>query len=346
MAERMKIMKRAGKLLAVVLLAACFVMTAACQRADSDSGPGDSTEEPAEEEGLITVGYVQSGTGAAWSHANVDSIKQSCTPENGINLIYENAEDDFDTQIEIVRSFIEQKVDVISFTPIVSQGWEDVLKEAKEAGIPVIVMDRMVETEDESLYNCWIGSNFLLEGYKMADWLIEYMDAQDSGKKTYNVALFQGTIGASAETGRTQGVEEMLNAEGNYRFVYKDTGDFNFDGGVKNMEQVLKKDLDIDILISENDDMALGAIEVMEKNGIKPGKDIVIVSFDGIKAAFEAMTEGKINCVMECNPLTGKLLAQAVKTVINGDPIAKKNYIQEEIFPADTAIDYIENRKY
>lgn len=186
----------------------------------------------------------------------------------------------------------------------------------------------------------------MLEGYKAADWLIDYMDSLKTKKNTYKVALFQGTIGASAESGRTQGIEEMLGAEGNYKFVYKDTGDFSFDGGVKNMEKVLKQKLDIDILISENDDMALGAIEVMEKNGIKPGKDIVIVSFDGIHDAFQAMIDGKINCDMECNPLTGKLLADAIKKVINGDPIAKKNYVQEEIFPADTAADYIDNRKY
>ena len=256
------------------------------------------------------------------------------------------ANDDFDTQLEIVRSFIEQKVDLISFTPMVSEGWDDVLKEAKEAGIPVIVMDRMVETGDDSLYNCWIGSNFLLEGYKAADWLVDYMDSLNLGKDMYKAALFQGNLGASAETGRTQGVEEILGAEGNYKIVYKDTGNFSYDGGVENMKKVLKKKLDIDILLAENDDMALGAIEVMEKNGIKPGKDIIILSFDGIKAAFEAMIEGKINCVMECNPLTGKLLANAVQTVMNGDPISKRNYVQEEIFPADTAADYIENRKY
>ncbi len=337
-------MNKLRKIFACLFLVVCAVVIAACGK--------DSSKKPLNDKGasdeskLITIGYVQSGTGAAWSFANVESIQQSCTEENGINLIYQNAEDDFDRQIEIVRSYIEQKVDLISFTPIVSEGWDEVLKEAKDAGIPVIVMDRMVETQDDTLYNCWIGSNFLLEGYKAADWLIEYMKSLKLDKEEYKVALFQGTIGASAEIGRTQGVEEMLNAEGNYKFVYKDTGDFNHDGGVRNMEKVLEQNLDIDILIAENDDMALGAIEVMEKNGIKPGQDIVIVSFDGINAAFQAMIEGKINCVMECNPLTGKLLANAAKTVMNGDPISKRNYVQEEIFPADTAADYIDNRKY
>jgi len=327
-----------------LLITACVIIMVSCGKKSSEK-PGDSTSEPGTQK-LITVGYVQSGTGAAWSQANVESIQQNCTKENGINLIYENAEDDFDRQIEIVRSFIEQKVDLISFTPIVSEGWEDVLKEAKEAGIPVVIMDRMVDTDDDTLYSCWIGSNFLLEGYRAADWLVDYMDSLDLKKKTFNVALFQGALGASAETGRTQGIEEILNSEGNYKFVYKETGNFSHDGGVENMEKVLKKKLDIDILIAENDDMALGAIEVMEKNGIRPGKDIVIVSFDGVNAAFQAMVEGKINCDMECNPLTGKLMVNAIKTVINGDPVSKRNYVQEELFPADTAADYIDSRKY
>lgn len=339
--EKFKTLK---KLSACFLLFICMAAMMACGKEGTEK-----TKDKGKDSGstdLITVGYVQNGTGASWSDANVESIQTNCTEENGIKLLYENADSDFDTQVEMLRSFIEQKVDVLSFTPVVSEGWDDVLKEAKEAGIPVIIMDRMVDTEDETLYNCWIGSNFLLEGYKAADWLIEYMKTLKTGKKQYKVALFQGNIGASAETGRTQGIEEMLGNEGNYKIVYKKTGDFSHDGGVKNMEEVLKKKLDIDILIAENDDMALGAIEVMEKHGIKPGKDIVIVSFDGINAAFQAMIEGKINCDMECNPLTGKLLVNAIKTVVNGDPISKKNYVQEELFPADTAADYIDNRKY
>lgn len=338
-------MKKAHKMITCLFF---LIMSAMALAACGKDSPKETEQAQESSEGpqLITVGYAQSGTGASWSLANVESIQQALSEDNGIKLIFENAEDDFDTQIAYVRSFIEQKVDLIGFTPIVSEGWEEVLQEAKAAGIPVIVMDRMVEVSDDSLYNCWIGSNFLLEGYKAADWLISYMKALNTDKEVFNVALFQGALGASAETGRTQGVEEMLNTDGHYKFVYKDTGNFSHDGGVENMQKVLDQNLDIDILISENDDMALGAIEVMEENGIKPGEDIVIVSFDGIRAAFEAMMEGKINCVMECNPLTGDLFAEAIKTVINGDPIAKRNYVTEELFPADTAADYINNRKY
>ena len=239
-------MKYTNKLKGVLvcfLLVLCAVVPVACgkdnqKKTDSSSGSAGNSK------GLITVGYVQSGTGSSWSLANVESIQQNCTEENGINLIYECAEDDFDNQLSIVRSFIEQKVDLISFTPIVSEGWDDVLKDAKEAGIPVIIMDRMVETDDDTLFECWIGSNFLLEGYKAADWLIEYMKSLNLKKDRYNVALLQGAIGSSAEMGRTQGVEEMLNTAGNFKFVYKDTGNFNRDGGIENMQKILNKKLE------------------------------------------------------------------------------------------------------
>ena len=153
--ERMRKMNKLRKLFTCLLLVGCVMSVTAC-------GNDKSQEKKAEEDvsgssKLITVGYVQSGTGAAWSLANVDSIQGNCTEENGINFIYENADGDFDAQIDYIRSFIEQKVDLISFTPIVSEGWDEVLKEAKDAGIPVIVMDRMVETEDDTLYNCWMA---------------------------------------------------------------------------------------------------------------------------------------------------------------------------------------------
>lgn len=336
-------MNRLKNLFSYFFLALCAMMLVACGNGTSEQAMGN--KDTSDDSKVITLGYAQSGTDATWSLAYVESVKENCTEENGIKLLYENAEGDFDRQVEIVRSYIQQKVDIIGFTPIVSDGWDDVLKEAKAAGIPVVILDRTVSAPD-NLYECWIGSNFLLEGYKAADWLIEYMKNHGSGKGKYKVAIFQGTIGASAEVGRTKGVEEMLGDDGNYKIVYKDTGDFCHDGGVKNMKKVLEKNLDIDILIAENDDMALGAIEVMEKNGIKPGKDIVIVSFDGIHAAFEAMIKGKINCDMECNPLSGKPFVDAIKKVMNGDPIEKSNYIQEELFPADTAADYIDHRKY
>lgn len=337
--------KNRKKVFISIFLIICTMLFAACGEKHSEYEEQE-TSQSEESEDVITVGFAQSGSGATWNAANIDSIKQNCSEENGIRLILENANDSLDNQIASIRSFIKQDVDVIGFSPLVSDGWDDVLREAKAAGIPVILVDRTLNTSDDTLYTCWVGSDFLLEGYKAADWIVEYMKTNYTGTEKIKVALFQGTIGASAEVGRTQGVEEMLSIAGNYEFVYKASGDFKYDGGVENMEKVLEQDLDIDILISENDDMTLGAIEVMERNGIRPGKDIVIVSFDGVRAAFDAMIEGKINCTMECNPLSGKPFVDAIRKVLNGDPVDKRVYVQEELFPADTAADYIENRKY
>lgn len=332
------------RILACFLLSVCAVLVVACGEDKSEQKKSGNEENGSKK--LITLGYAQNGTDAKWSEAYVASVKEHCTEENGIKLLYENGEGDEEKQKQIIKSYIEQKVDIIGFTPQVSDGWEELLQEAKDAGIPVVLLDRTINAS-EDLYECWIGSDFLLEGYKAADWLIDYMNnrgAKKNGK--YKVAIFQGTIGAAAEVGRTQGVEEMLGETGDYQIVYKESGDFSTEGGITNMQNVLKKKLDIDILIAENDNMALGAIEVMEKNGIRPGKDIVIVSFDGVHEAFEAMIEGKINCDMECNPLSGKPFMEAIKKVMNGDPVEKRKYLQEQLFPAETAADYIDNRKY
>ncbi len=344
--ERMKSMKKLKSILTCFFLVVCMVTVTACGQQASEKQGEDKEKEASGKDSLITVGFALSGSAAGWSGALIQSVKDNCTEENGINLLFEDADGDFDTQVELIRSFIEQKVDAIGFTPIVSDGWDEVLKEAKDAGIPVIMLDRTINTSDDTLYTSWVGSDFLLEGYKGADWLIDYMKENYTGKDKIKVAIFQGTVGASAEVGRTQGIEEMLGAEGNYDIVYKADGDFNHDGGVNNMQAVLDQGLDIDVLVAENDDMALGAIEVMEENGIKPGKDIVILSFDATTPGFEAMIEGKINCDMECNPLSGGIFVDLIKKTLNGDPVEKKTYVQEQLFPADTAADYIDGRKY
>ena len=172
-------------------------MLTACGNNNTEQTP-EETDTPERSGSIITVGFAQSGSGATWNAANIDSIRQSCSAENGFNLILENANDSFDNQIASIRSFIEQDVDVIGFSPLVADGWDEVLQKAK---------------------------------HKAADWIIEYMKPNYTGTEKIKVALFQGTIGASAEVGRTQGVEEMLNNAGNYEFVYKASGDFKYDGG-------------------------------------------------------------------------------------------------------------------
>ena len=207
--------KDSEKMLISIFLISCTMLFAGCGEKHSEYEESESSQTE-ESDDLITVGFAQSGSGATWNAANIDSIKQNCSEENGIRLILENANDSLDNQIASIRSFIEQDVDVIGFSPLVSDGWDDVLREAKAAGIPVILVDRTLNTSDDTLYTCWVDSDFLLEGYKAADWIIEYMKTNHTGTEKIKVALFQGTIGASAEVGRTQGVEEMLRNAGNY----------------------------------------------------------------------------------------------------------------------------------
>lgn len=309
---------------------------------------GDAKLKTSEESNkkLITVGVAQLGSESAWRLANTESIKNAGTEENGINLIFENAEGDQKKQIQILEDFIKQKVDVIVLAPCVEDGWDDILKKAKEAEIPVMLVDRTINVKDESLYECWIGSDFLLEGYYAGDWIKNYMDDLGQAGNTHNIAVLQGTIGATAEVGRTKGIHEMFEDENNYNIVYEKCGDFSFDGGKKCMNEIITSNLNVDILVSQNDDMSLGAIEAMEEAGLQPGKDITIISFDGVKAAFEAMVQGKINCTVECNPLSGDLIMESAKKIANGETVEKKVYVLEGIYPADTAKDYIESRKY
>lgn len=336
-------MKKAKRIVSLLLIVVMVLLVTACTAKKDSKG---REEEDTASTRLIKVGYAQCGSESAWREANTASIQQYCTPENGIDLHFENAEGDIDKQREAVRSFIAEGVDVIGLAPLVEDGWEEVLTEAKEAGIPVILVDRTISSKDESLYTCWIGADFLLEGYKAADWLIDYM-AEQGEQGRINVAVLEGTTGAGATIGRTEGVNEMLESESKYRIIFSETGDFSYDGGKETFTKCLREHRNnIDVLISQNDDMTLAAIDVMEENGIKPGKDIVIISFDGVHAAFEAMVEGKINCTVECNPLSGKAFVDTAKKIMNDETVEKKVYVQEDIYPADTAADYIDSRKY
>jgi simple sugar transport system substrate-binding protein len=296
--------------------------------------------------GTIVVGFSQVGAESDWRAANTTSIKEAGTVDKGIELIFSDAQQKQENQIKAIRSFISQEVDVIAFAPVVETGWETVLGEAKDAKIPVIIVDRMVDVSDQSLYACWIGADFKKEGYNAVDWLTKYMDTLGRGKENLNVAVLQGTIGASAEIGRTQGVREKLKDKPNYKIVLEQTGEFTRAKGQEVMESFLKSGEDIDILISQNDDMALGAIDAIKSAGKDPGKDIVIVSFDAVKTAFQAMIDGDLNCTVECNPLSGKTVMETAKKLAAGQTVEKKVYVEEGVYPADTAAKTIGSRTY
>ncbi|HEX7647908.1 MAG TPA: ABC transporter substrate-binding protein [Noviherbaspirillum sp.] len=291
----------------------------------------------------ITLGFAQVGAESEWRTANTQSIKQSAK-EAGINLKFSDAQQKQENQIKAIRSYIAQKVDVIAFAPVVESGWDTVLQEAKAAKIPVILTDRSVDTKDPSLYVTMIGSDFLEEGRKAGRWLVEkYKDVPGD----VNIVELQGTVGSAPAIDRKKGFEEIIKADPRFKIIRSQTGDFTRTKGKEVMEAFLKAEgKKINVLYAHNDDMAIGAIQAIEAAGLKPGKDITIVSVDGVKGAFEAMMAGKLNVTVECSPLLGPQLMEAVKDVLAGKQLPKRIVTKETVFPMEVAAKEFPSRKY
>jgi ABC-type sugar transport system substrate-binding protein len=291
----------------------------------------------------ITLGFSQIGAESEWRTANTKSIKEAAQAE-GINLKFSDAQQKQENQIKAIRSFIAQKVDVIAFSPVVETGWEPVLREAKAAKIPVILTDRAVSVKDDSLWVSFIGSDFVEEGRRTGRWLIEKM--KDT-KGTINIVELQGTVGSAPAIDRKKGFEEIIKDKPNFKIIRSQTGDFTRAKGKEVMEAFLKAEgKKINVLFAHNDDMAIGAIQAIEEAGMKPGKDIIIVSIDGVKGAFEAMIAGKLNASIECSPLLGPQLMSAVKDLMAGKQLAKRIVTKEGVFPQEVAAKEFPNRKY
>ncbi len=293
----------------------------------------------------IVLGFAQVGKESEWRLANTESIK-SAAREAGIDLIFVDGEQKQENQVKAIRSFIERKVDVIAFSPVVESGWDQVLLEAKAAGIPVILSDRTVDSTDESLWATFMGSDFIEEGRRAARWLVGHLKTD----RPVNIVELQGTVGSAPAIDRKIGFEEVLRGHPNYRIIRSESGDFFRNIGRDVMRRVLK-DLKgsgehVDALFAHNDDMAIGAIQALEEYGYRPGKDVVIVSVDAARIAFRAMIEGKLNCTVECSPLLGKQLMKAVKDYMAGKELPVRNITSEGVFPAEVARAELSRRKY
>jgi len=292
----------------------------------------------------ITLGFSQIGAESEWRTANTESIKQAAK-DAGIDLKFSDAQQKQENQIKAIRGFIAQKVDVIAFSPVVESGWETVLKEAKSAGIPVILSDRAVDVKDDTLWVSFMGSDFVEEGRRAANWLVE--DLNKKGVKgDVNIVELQGTVGSAPAIDRKKGFEEILKSHPNLKVTRSQTGDFTRAKGKEVMEAFLKADKTIKVLFAHNDDMAIGAIQAIEEAGLKPGKDITIVSIDAVKGAFEAMMAGKLNCSVECSPLLGPQLMEATKDLVAGKKLPKRIVTKEGVFPAEVAAKEFPSRKY
>jgi ABC-type sugar transport system substrate-binding protein len=291
----------------------------------------------------ITLGFSQIGAESEWRTANTESIK-SAAKEAGIELKFADAQQKQENQIKAIRSFIAQKVDVIAFSPVVETGFETVLREAKAAKIPVILTDRAVNVKDDSLWVSFMGSDFLEEGRKAGRWLQENMKGKSGD---VNIVELQGTVGSAPAIDRKKGFEEIIKADPRFKIIRSQTGDFTRAKGKEVMEAFLKAEgKKINVLYAHNDDMAIGAIQAIEEAGMKPAKDITIISIDAVKGAFEAMMAGKLNVSVECSPLLGPQLMTAVKDIVAGKPVQKRIVTEEGIFPMEVAAKEFPKRKY
>ena len=307
---------------------------------------GDDSDAGSDDGGTITMGFAQVGAESGWRTANTKSIQESAE-QAGIELKFSDAQGKQENQIQAIRTYIQQKVDVIAFSPVVETGWDAVLQEAKAAGIPVILTDRAVDSEDTSLYETFIGSDFVLEGEKAGQWLVDNAAESDvNGDGTINVVQLEGTTGAAPAIDRAEGFAEVIAADPAIEVTASQTGDFTRDGGKQVMESFLQSDDSIDVVYAHNDDMGLGAIEAIEAAGLTPGVDIKLITVDAVKDGMVALSEGKINFIVECSPLLGPQLMDLAEQVVAGEEVEKRILTEETTFTQEQAVEALPDRQY
>ena len=306
-------------------------------------------DETVRGDGYIVVGFSQVGSESDWRIGNTESFRSIFTEENGYYLLFEDGQQKQENQLKSIRNFILQEVDYIILDPIVETGWDAVLQEAKDAGIPVILADRSVKVEDDELYTCWVGSNFHEEGRRAGEWLLDYLEEQGRSEETINIVTLQGTIDSSAQIGRTEGFKSILDTQANWNMMEYQSADFTQAKGKEVMSYFLEKYDDIDVLVSENDNMTFGAVEAIREAGRTCGPDgeIIILSFDSVRAAMEAMLQGEIHVDFECNPILGPKVEEIIRRLEKGEAVEKIQYVEEQYF--DTSMDLekiMETRTY
>ena len=272
-------------------------------------------------------------------------MKSTFSEENGYELIFDDAQQKQENQLTAIRNFIQQEVDYILLAPVTETGWDTVLQEAKDADIPVIIVDRMVDVSDDSLYTTWIGTDSLLEGRKAAEWLNAYTTAKGIDAKDVNIVDIQGTIGSTAQIGRSKGLEEGVDNYG-WNLLAQQSGEFTQAKGQEVMESMLKQYDNINVVYCENDNEAFGAIDAIEAAGKTVGSDIangeiMVMSFDTTNAGLTDTLAGKIACDVECNPLHGPRAEELIKALEAGEEVEKLNYVDEEIFATDDTVDKV-----
>ncbi|MDC0707705.1 ABC transporter substrate-binding protein [Stigmatella sp. ncwal1] len=322
------------------MMALALVALVGCkqQPAESAQQPSGGTTPPAAKK--LSVGFSQVGAESAWRTAETKSIRSE-GEKRGVDLKFADAQGKQASQIQALTSFIAQKVDVIVLAPVVETGWEVVLTQAKEAKIPVILVDRGIKVSDESLYTTLIASDFVEEGRMAAEWLAK----KTNGKA--NIYELQGSTGAAPAIDRKKGFEEVLQKYPDMKILKSQSADFTRAKGKEVMEAFIKSDREqIQAVYAHNDDMALGAIQALDEAGMNPGKDVTLISIDGVKGAFEAMVAGKLSATVECNPLLGPLVFDTINKVRAGESVPKFIQSKDQLFEQANAAQVISTREY
>ena len=315
----MKIASVALMLLLCLLLGAC-------------TGPNPGMTHPSDTaDDYIVVGFSQVGAESDWRNAHTRSMQEALNEQNGYRLILDDAQQKQERQITAIRNFIQQEVDVIVLAPTTETGWDTVLAEAHTAGIPVIVVDRMIEVSDQSLYACWVGSDFLREGHTATGWM-----ARHFGSEPLQIVHLQGSIGSSAQLGRTQALDEALSQHPDWQLIARDCGEFTEAKGQELVENLLAQGISFNVIYSENDNMAYGAINALKAHGLEPGRDVTILSFDASHTALTLTLHGEISLDVECNPLHGPLVRSLIESLRGEREPVKQTFVEESCFDTET----------
>ncbi len=333
MADKMKRSKSNRVIVLALAICVAAFFLAACGKKSAKKG-----------EQKILLGFSQIGAESAWRLGNTNDMEEKAE-EYGINLMYENANQKQENQIAAIRRFIAYKVDVIVFSPIVEDGWDNVLMEAKEANIPVILVDRDINTDREDLTACLIGADFYEEGRKAGEYLIRKADAL--GLEEVNIVEISGTENSTPMMQRQAGFKDAIDGDQRMHILESIDGDFLKSRGAECMRILLDKYGDkIDVVYSHNDEMTLGALPEIEKAGFQPGKDMIIISIDGGQEAIDVLKSGKINCVVECTPKLGKEVMETAIKLKNGEQVESVIHPEEQVFSDEQDLSNLAPRGY
>jgi len=350
MKNRIYLSRKKKKITAILAITAmlCGMLSGCGFKTTVESDKSEVTTLDEQAEDSIVVGFSQLGSESAWRVANTISVQEAISQENGFFLLFENGRQKQENQIKAVRSFISQRVDYIVLAPVTETGWETVLQEAKEAKIPLILLDRNVDVADKTLYTTWIGEDSLLEGEKAGKWLNQFLRDEGRHEDEINIVVLKGTEGSTPQIGRSEGFEKIASQYKNWHILAQRNADFTTAKGKEVMAELLRQYKDIDVVVSQNDDMTFGAIDAIESAGLKPGVDgdITIISFDAVYDALCLVQEGKINVDIECNPCSGEYVADVIKQLEEGRTISKAYLVDENVFTIDNVDDYIDDRAY